>query len=362
MQHIYYASQDFPQEQYKKLFKTKKDKNTLYNYLEILKNNDINDPSIFYELEQKGCTYAYVANAIITKIITNSNQELTDNDIKNIFGFSLNMDENILDCNSLMIDIFAFLHDRVKLTIHKYKTYHFKNAIEAVKNLFGEELPSENDAILKLFNNGIIADGIDPDSKEKKYKNIISDNQVVYGTYSEIAESLLNIKDNDINKEKLQKILLNNDITFEEHDKSPESKLSGLNENNINLWINYYLLKKNINIEFKSEVIEKEINTYYNFQNQLTTLLNEGYILGTSSSPNSNAFIVSSEEKIPISSNQAGHKMLITGFDENNNIIVSSWGKDFIIPKEYYKNFTYTKAKIKTPEIIKYNKENNFKY
>lgn len=363
MEYICYANQEYPKEQFKKFFKSKQTKNTIYSYLEVLQNNGINNLDILYDLEKKGCTYAYAANALVTKLITDSDKNLNSSTIKEVFGFPLSTDDNTLDCNILMLDMFAFLYDKVKLTVHKYENYHYKNAIEAVKDLFGKEPASEEEAILELLNNNIRPDGIDSETKENKYKKMIPDNQVIYGSYPEIAKSLLNIEDNDMNKEKLTKLLSEKGIIFEEHDKSPESKLSGLTEANINTWINYYLLRKNISLEFKSELLPKDNNNYDEFQNNLKTLLSEGYILGIASSPNSDAFIISNKEKERVSSKEAGHKMLITGFDENNNLLVSSWGKDFTIAKEHYKDFTYTKVKIKTPEIIKSNdKENNFKY
>lgn len=349
MQYMYYANQDFPHEQFKKIFKSKETKNMLNNYVEILKRNGIDNPYMFYEIQQKGCTYAYVANALVTKVIMDSDQELTDLDFKDIFGFSLSPDGEILDCSTLMIDMFAYLYGKVKLTVHKYETYHYRNAIAAAKDLLHKEFNSEQEAIIELFNNGIISDGIDEVTKENNYKNVKPSNQVMFGSYPEIAEALLNIRDENMDKFKLEKLLADKDITFEEHDRTPESKFSGLLMNNINAWVNYYLVKKNINIEFMSEMLGKNSDTYDDFQKQLKDLLEDGYILGVSSSPNSDAFITSSKEKVEVSSKESGHAMLITGFDENDDMVVSSWGKQFIIPKETYRNFQYTKTQIKTP-------------
>ena len=359
MQYICYANQGFPQEQFKKIFKSKITKKTIYDYMEILKKNGINNPNILFELEQKGCTYAYIANAIITKIIMDSSQELTDSVIKEIFGFSLSHDDETLDCNMLMLDMFAFLYDKVKLTVHKYQTYHYKNAVAAAKDLLDKDFASEQEAIIELFNNGIISDGIDEITQENRYKNVKPNNEVILGSYPEIAKSLLNINDENMDKEKLKKLLEEKDITFEEHDNSPESKLSGLIKSNVNAWINYYLLEKNIRIEFTSEPLVINNRTYEEFQEYLKELLNEGYVLEVASSPNSDTFITSNKEKIGVSSKEAGHSMLIVGFDENNDIVVSSWGKDFTIPKQNYKNFQYTKALIKTPitKIIPNKKE-----
>ena len=60
----------------------------------------------------------------------------------------------------LMIDMFAYLYGKVKLTVHEYKTYHYRNAITAAKELLHKEFTSEQEAIVELFNNGIISDGI----------------------------------------------------------------------------------------------------------------------------------------------------------------------------------------------------------
>ena len=349
MQYMYYADQDFPHEQFKKIFKSKATKNLINSYVEILIRNGIDNPYMFYEIQQRGCTYAYVANAIVSKVIMDSDQELTDLDFKDIFGFSLSPDGETLDCSMLMIDMFAYLYGKVKLTVHEYKTYHYRNAIAAAKELLHKEFTSEKEAIVELFNNGIISDGIDDVTKENKYKNVVPNNQVIYGSYPEIAEALLNIRDENMDKAKLEKLLADKNITFEEHDRTPESKFSGLVMNNINAWVNYYLVKKNINIEFINEVLGKNYDTYDDFQKHLRELLEDGYILGVSSSPNTDAFITSSKEKVEVSSRESGHAMLITGFDANNDMIVSSWGKQFTIPKETYKNFQYTKAQIKTP-------------
>lgn len=354
MEYICYANQDYPKEQFNKVFKSKQTKITIYNYLEILKNNEISNLDILNELEEKGCTYAYVANLLVTKLIMDSNSDLSVSDIKETFGFSLNSDINNLDCNMLMLDIFAFLYDKVKLTLHKYETYHYKNAKEAMKALFNKDIDNEETAILELLNKNIRPDGIDEITKKNKYKKTIPNNQVIYGSYREIAKSLLNTEDKNMNKEKLEKLLLEKDITFEEYDRLPEAKLSGLTAININTWINYYLIQKNINLKFEIEDIQKN-DTYIEFQNNLKELLNEGYILSMSSSPNSDVLIMANNTKVKISNQKAGHKMLIIGFDNNNDIIVNSWGKYFIVSQKYYKDFIYDKAKIEIPEFIKHN-------
>ena len=48
-----------------------------------------------------------------------------------------------------------------------------------------------------------------------------------------------------------------------------------------------------------------------------------------------------------IEGEKSGHAMFFEGFDENGNIIVSSWGKSYAIPIEYYNKLELTIIQVK---------------
>ena len=57
-----------------------------------------------------------------------------------------------------------------------------------------------------------------------------------------------------------------------------------------------------------------------------------------------------------ISSEKAGHVMQFKYFNKNKDIIVSSYGEDYIIPKEYISELEFNK--ISKQSITKENEEN----
>lgn len=362
--YIYYSNQEQPELIIKKHIKRKKQRMLAAKYLERLKANNIDDIEALKKLASSGCTYAYLSNVLVESFIIALGGKYDDEIFTSTFGFSLLVDEETADSNILMTDIFSYLYNKVKMEIYSYQVYHYKNEMEALEKLFGEKAESEDDAILRLKEHKIYPDGKE-ESGINRYKTALPKIETIYGSYNEIARQL-GIAQENVTKEELISLLKQKDITFAIKYEAPESKLSGLFETNINTWANYYLCEKNIDAYFKSTKIPIDFNTYAEFKEYLNNQMAEGYCLGISSSPNNKKAIIlnpnNSKEAISISSKIKGHQMIITGFDQEDNIIINSWGKDFIIPKENYQEFVYTKGDIVYRNLQKKNtKVNNTK-
>lgn len=76
-------------------------------------------------------------------------------------------------------------------------------------------------------------------------------------------------------------------------------------------------------------------------------LITDGYFISVASTPNSIAYMHTNKSMSwsKISSKETGHIMLFKGFDNNRDISVSSYGEDYIIPKEYFDILEFQKIK-----------------
>jgi len=295
---------------------------------------------MFKKLSNTGCSCAMFANSLVEQVYEN------DEDFKNIFGFSL-LNKEKIDCNKLMIDIFSKLYGVMKIKFIEYERYSFKDINEATITLLNKSYNNDTEAIIELFNNGINADGKDLNGNLLfKNKNPKITNYV--GTCEEVCKQKFGL-DNIKNIHELKEICVSKNIEVEFKDIEIYEKLTGLGTQNFNFWSNYYLNKYNIDIEFKSEeVIVSDFKDDYNsFMNYIKNLKLEGYSISVSSSPNSIAYMHTNKNLSwsKISSEEAGHVMLFKYFDKNNDIIVSSYGEDYIIPKEYFNMLQFKKIK-----------------
>lgn len=295
---------------------------------------------MFKKLSDTGCSCAMLANTLVEQIYTD---DLT---FYNTFKFSI-LEKDAVDCNKLMVDIFSKLYGVMKIRFIEYKRYSFTNMKEASLELLGKNYNDDSQASLDLFNNGFIADGFDINGNLIfKSKNPSITNYI--GTCSQVAKQKFGV-DGINNIDKLKDICLNKNIELECKDIEIYEKLTGLGKENFEFWCNYYLSQYNINFTLNIENINiKDFNENYNlFMEYVNGLQTQGYSISVSSTANSQVYMHTNKPMSwsKISSEKAGHVMQFKYFNKNKDIIVSSYGEDYIIPKEYFSMLEFKKIK-----------------
>lgn len=346
------ADQSFPY----KLMKSKYLHRDYYKEILSIANKNIPGISanemieVFKKLSNTGCSCAMLANSLVEQIYEN------DEDFKNKFGFSL-LTKGKIDCNKLMVDIFTKLYKVIKVKFIEYDTYSFKSLNEASLALLGKNYSNDIEILNELFNSGVIMDGRDLNgnllfkSRMPKITNHI-------GTFEEIAKERFGLE--NINTiEDIKKICNEKNIEADFDDIEIYEKLTGLLPHSFNFWSNYYLSKYNLNFSvIKEEISVRNFKENYEmFMNYINSLVLEGYSISVSSPTNSEAYMHTTKKMSwsKISTEEAGHVMLFKYFDNNNDIVVSSYGTEYIIPKEYFNLLGYNK--IKKQEKVEENKK-----
>ena len=331
-------------------------KNKLFHreyYKELLYIASKNIPGIsasemiemFKKLSNTGCSCAMFANSLVEQIYEN------DEDFKNRFGFSL-LTKGKIDCNKLMVDIFSKLYGIMKVKFIEYERYSFNSVNEAVSSLLGKTYSTDSEALLQLFNNGINADGKDLNgnllfkSSKPKITNHI-------GTCEDISKEKFGFE-NVKTLEELKNICKEKNIEVVFKDIEIYEKLTGLGTQNFNFWSNYYLNKYDLDFSFNNEaiIVSDFKEDYTSFMEHINNLVLEGYSISIGSTPNSIAYMHTDKKMSwsKISSKETGHVMLFKCFDNNKDIVVSSYGEDYIIPKEYFNLLEYNKLKMNENE------------
>lgn len=336
------ADQEFPYKLMKnRVFHTEQYK----EMLRIIKKNIPNISStetieLLKKISSTGCSSAMLANTLVEQIYSD------DIIFKKIFGFSLLTNDKV-DCNKLMVDIFSKLYKICKIKFIEYKRYKYKNMKEASISLLSKEYENENEIVLELLKKGILLDGLD-NNGYLLFKNKIPKITNYVGSVEEIAKEKFGTN-SVVTIEELSRICKEKNIEFEIKDTEIYEKLTGLGTNNFIFWSNYYLRQYNINASLVSEEIHlRDFDKNYNeFTDYIKELLLEGYSISVSAGPNSEAYMHTAKKLSwsKISSATAGHVMLLKSFDAKGNIVVSSYGEDYIIPKEYFNVLGFTKIK-----------------
>ncbi len=294
---------------------------------------------MFKNLNTTGCSCAMLANSLVDQIYKN------DEDFKNVFGFSC-LTKGKIDCNKLMVDIFSKLYKIMKIKFVEYQNYKFNSLKEAQESLLGSKYIDDSSATLDLFNNGFVANGTL--NNQLLFKSKIPTVTEYVGDVGKIAKEKFGI--DWINSiDQLKKLCTNKNIEMECKDVNIYEKLTGLGTNNFNFWSNYYLSQYNINIGLVNEQISVRDfnNDYKSFMDYINNLNVSGYSISISSPPNGEAYMHTKKSLSwsKISIHNAGHIMLFKRFDENQDIIVSSYGEEYIIPKEYFNVLEFRKIK-----------------
>lgn len=314
--------------------------------LYIAKKNqpDLTAPEIiemFKKLSKTGCSAAMIANIIGEKVYIN------DNDFKEKFGFSLSdIDGQNIDYNKILVDVYSKLYNVAKVKFIKYDEYEFKSAKEAAKNLLKKEFNKDFEAILELFNSGYSANGYSKSGNLLFKKRVPKISEYV-GNASEISENLFGI--NGVKTfEGLKEICSDKNIEIQISDLEIYEKLTGLGTNNFNFWMNYYFNKYNLDFTFYSEgIIINDFNNYREFQKYILNLISEGYSISVSADPDRKVYMHTKKafSWMRFTTEENGHIMSFKNFNQNGDFIVSSYGKDYIIPKEFFNELEFNKIK-----------------
>lgn len=295
-------------------------RNKYKELLEIVKKNQPNLSIeeivvMFKELSETGCSVAMLANCIAYFF-------QNDDDFKNKFSYLI--DGDVIDCNKIMVDIFSKFYNLAKVSIASYEQFKFENNEEAYKFFGGDSL--------EIFKKGYIFDGFDEKGNVIIKSRFPKVNKCV-ATPDQVAKKYFNLE-GITSFEQLKQISKDVQIT----DLKIYQKLTGLLTDSFNFWCNYYFKDFNKTIVSKEIGIEDFKNDYNSFVEYVELLINNGYLINVSSRLKTDVYM-HTQKKLSwtkISTDTVGHVMLFKGFDENGDIVVSSYGEDYIISKEFY--------------------------
>lgn len=361
MDNIIPAGQTNAYDLYKKKVKLPKEKSRLKNLENIVRSKYPNCKDNFIEqlflsMYKSGCTYSSITNAIIEQLKFGKTDEEFLYDFEEMFGFSLYDKENdFIDYNRLLVDLYTSLYNVSKIRTCQYKTYAFDSTKEAAISLVNEcNDCDENDASLILYNAGIWPDGFD-ENKKYRFKDV--QNPVItdfVGTYQEFANKFLNGTYDFLTNDEILSLFKELNIEIHSKDLKPESKLSGLTTSSINFWINEYFKMKNVNLDFNAEFLYPSKATIDEFIEKIEKIMSSHSSIIVGVERQIEVWMRDMNKKwfswTKIEGEKSGHAMFFEGFDENGDIIVSSWGKSYVIPIEYYNKLELTVIHIKKKE------------
>ena len=336
-------------DRYKKKFKSSDEKLAIQEIVDVIMKDHpeftAKDVEVLLtNLNQGGCTYVSTTNMIFE-------QFGYDNDaFRSYFGFDMYDSKGKLNHDRLVADIYSYLSDKVEFkSTGQYKTYDFSSATEAAQKLLGQKFSSEGEAIVALLDHGYNADGKTADGR-LVYKKFEKSNQVVFGTPSEVAYQLTGEKVEISSAAELKRYLDSKGVggNFSLNSDN-SSKFFGWEEDGFGKWMNRYFEDRGINLTANGFEI-KHNGSYDQLVSNVDLMTQNGYSVNVSTR---------ATEKISMTNGTrlgwttlggpgqtAGHAMTFRGFDTDGNIIVSSWGELYTIPKMYFDKLDFTAVKV----------------
>lgn len=295
---------------------------------------------MFKKLSSTGCSCAALANTIVDQVYTD------DFEFRKMFGFSLYVSgRDVLDYNKLAVDIFSRLYDVAVVRFLEYDKYSFKSLEEAALSILGVEFENNQEAALALFKKGISGEGFDQEGNllfKSRFPKITKD----IGKCRDIAKDKFGIDDVKSFSE-LSDICKQKGIVFEYKDLQIVDKLTGLRTDSFNFWCDYYFASYNLDFTVVSEKIHVSefCGDFEKFQDYLLELIGEGFSINVSTGPGRDTYM-HTKKKLSwgrIGSDDKGHVMSFKKFDLNGDFIVSSYGEEHIIPKEFFTELEFSK-------------------
>lgn len=332
---------------FKKVFKSSSDKleiknleDTVHKYYPDMSKHDME--KLFSKINSTGCTYVATANSIYEQF--NYNADL----FRKKFGFDMYLPNGELNNNQLILDMYLFMEKRLQINYKgSYETITYDSWTAAAKSIFGEDLP-QNEATSKVVMEasklGWSTEGcggnLDGTVTLKKYN---MQPKTLVGTPEELVYKLTGKKMN-IDSKDLSKFLKDNQIVANIENTHPGSKIFRDDE-----WLQSYFKSKGVNLE------EHVKYSHLNLSNDSSSLFSdlkraydEGYSISVVS-PNKVVTSLSNGSKfghVMLDGVDSGHAMIFRGVTKEGNLIVSSWGKYFLIEKEFVPNLDFHFIKI----------------
>lgn len=375
MKDIIYAGQSIPFDLLHKKIKFPKEKKQLVSYMEIVKKNFPNASenelirityNLFLEIKRTGCAMTAVAN-ILAKKLGNTPEKAIES-----FGFDLTSETTEqLDYNKVLIDLGCKLYKQAKVYIYDYEYFAFDTMEDAAEALLqGEDLEKYHkivksgynidlEASRMLFNNGFMAAGLTED-KKLKFRSPTPTKKEMISSLADVALKELGIDKQDITEKELKELFAAKGSTINIEDISIPEKFSGLLPKSKTFWTNYYL--KSLNADVEVEVEMKEFDNNEDFYQRMEECVSNDYGVVIASTPRSEVFMHTNKKLSYVyvnDGNRSGHAMTFKKVDENGNVIVSSWGKDYIIDKEYIPQLEISIFKVKQKENINEHNKNS---
>ena len=109
-----------------------------------------------------------------------------------------------------------------------------------------------------------------------------------------------------------------------------------------------YTNKESFKIKFESKEIPNNNASIYEFVSKVQEKSENGYSIGIDTSPNSQVSIYDPifKDYVETSDKHRGHMMTFKRFDDNYNVVVESWGREFIISNKDIKKVCYQASKL----------------
>lgn len=306
--------------------------------------------SLYQKISDSGCTYVAVANVIFEQL--NYNEAL----FKEKFGFGMYRSDGTLNHEQLVVDIFCSLDTLVCVQYKTKKVQTYDSWISAARDLLGVEYANVGDAVSQLYavySNNCTFDSHPDGSVTINQYDSSNGKECIIGSVDSIAEQLLG-KDFVVNNKVELKDLLNKygySANIEEINSSSKLFNTMSTTGGLDGWINAYLQNKSIDMRFDSKIICCDSD----IMNKLEILYSEGYSIFVSSENFGEVHMTDGTKAgwIQLGSEAGvGHRMTLRGITASGDVIVSSWGKFYKIPKEFANSLTYVATKMSDAKLI----------
>lgn len=344
----YGGNQGSSLELYKKKFKTSIEKteaklieDTIRKYYPDMSKREIE--KFLAKMKSDGCTYVATANNIYEQL--NYDPVV----FKQKLGFEMYLPNGQLNHNQLITDIYAHMSTKVHVDVNgsfEFKTYDSWTA--AAKDLYGVDLPYQEANIKVLLgtkdlNCGYHAVTGNPDGTVSLKKVISSQKSTVVGTPQEIAYKLTG-KNVDISAKELPSFLEKNGIntTGKVSELFAGEKVFARGDN---VYLEEYLNSKKLSLVERNTSVSRTSNEIIN---DVKKAFEEGYSINVNSVSGKPVSMTDGTKLgwVTTGDDGCGHAMIVRGVNENGDIIVSSWGKKYLIPNDFVPEMRFNFIKI----------------
>jgi len=341
----------------KKLFKSSADKAELKN-LEMTVKKYYPDmtkqemEAFFTRLNEHGCTYVAAANSIFEQLKYDADLFYKE------FGFDMYLPNGELNHDQLILDVFSSLSKMGEVNCKIFsEPVSYNSWSETARNLLGIDPTTidnphgfslESISMLKVNDyvkeNGLILTQNDSGNITIKKLN---ETTTIVGTPNDVAKKLLG-KDLEIETEaELLKVLKDNNIEANFTTKI-DASYDGAKILASDKWMNAYFESKGINMKFESSKLFGDSLDGDDLLSKVTNLYNDGYSVEVTARAHHPTWMTDGTKLggTTLGVDGVGHAMVLRGITDNNEVIVSSWGKLYKIPSKYLNSLEFNAIKI----------------